>query len=251
MSKAIEDTKHRRYNVVLTLSGGLDSVVMLYDYVTNEQKMRAIYLDFGKPSSKREIASAKFHALQLGIPLDIVPVHGLTDMTMGFVSLVDQLADELDVKEYETDDGLLLRRARVDEARVSGFHVVLSITAYYAQILGVGRIAYAVTKEQTDGIIGLRESFGSIKNGIEKLNPDAGTINFETPMASLEKSEIVAKGSNLGVPLDCTWSCLLGGVAHCGRCRQCLARKDAFEKSNSNDPTVYRDQRPDLEFLRG
>ena len=170
-------------------------------------------------------------------------------MILGFASLADQLADELDVKEYETDDGLLLRRARGGQTRISGFYVVLSIIAYYAQILGVGRIAYAVTKEQVRDIPGVLKSFRGFEKGILHLNPDAGKITFETPFDSLNKSAIIAKGAKLGVPLDYTWSCLLGGIAHCGKCRQCLSRKKAFRKSKTIDSTVYRDQRPDLDFL--
>ena len=251
METTMKTVPNQTYSVVLSLSGGLDSVVMLHHYVQNNTKMRGIYLDFGKPASQREIASAKYHALQFGVPLDIVPVHGLTQMTSGFVSLADQIADELDIKEYETDDGLLLRRVVGDRTRVSGFYVVLAIAAYYAQILGITRIAYAVTREQTQSLPGVIQSFQKFQEGIEALNPDAGNLVFETPLAQLDKSDVVAKGLELGIALDCTWSCLLGGVAHCGKCRQCVSRREAFAKGKLKDPTVYRDQRPDLDFLGG
>ena len=117
-------------------------------------------------------------------------------------------------------------------------------------MLGVERIAYAVTKEQIDDIPGVLQSFATIGEGIEKLNPDAGQVHFEAPLSALKKSEAIEKGSKLDVPLDSTWSCLLGGVAHSGKCRQCSSRTGAFEESQIEDTTVYRDQRPDLDFLR-
>ena len=249
MAKVSKGATRLSCDVVLALSGGLDSVVMLYDYAHEKERMRATCLDFGKPASQREIASAKYHTLQLGVPLDVVPVHGLSVMTLGLASIADQIADELDIKEYETDDGLLLRRARGDQTRVSGFYVVMSIIAYYAQLLGVERIAFAVTSEQTEDFPGVIQSFAAFGKGIRHLNPDAGQVQFETPLASLKKSEVIDKGSKLNVPVDCTWSCLLGGVAHCGKCRQCLSRKEAFKKSKTKDTTVYRDQRSDLDFL--
>jgi 7-cyano-7-deazaguanine synthase in queuosine biosynthesis len=62
------------------------------------RKLRCVYLDYGKPASFREKASAKLVALRLSIPLEIIDVHGLAEMQNGYVPSAVGSGDELDVK---------------------------------------------------------------------------------------------------------------------------------------------------------
>ena len=123
MTKSEKLEKHSTDPVVLAFSGGLDSVVMLAEFNATVDSVRALYLDFGKRTSTKEIASAKYHSVRLGVPLEIVPVHELTQMVLGYGSMVDQLSDELDIKNTDADpDSVIVRQsAREDHARVSGF----------------------------------------------------------------------------------------------------------------------------------
>ncbi len=233
-----------KYDLVLSFSGGLDSVVLLHELIKAKKKLRAIYLDFGKLPAQRELSSAKYHSLQLGVPLDVVPMQGVTHMAQGFASLAEMMTDELDVggsTGFETRDGFLTRGCRNDAARVSGFLVVAGVTAYYAQLLGVEHVAFAVTKEQTKAVPGVLKSLDSFSKAVEILNTKAGSFSLETPFQNLTKAEIIKKGAKLKVPFDSTWSCLLGGIMHCGKCVQCLERQSAFKAAKINDSTVYEE----------
>lgn len=85
-------------NVVVVLSGGLDSAVLAYKLKQDGRSVRCVYLDYGKPASIQEKASAKYVALRLNLPLEIVNVHGLAEMQNGYVPAIIGSGDELDVK---------------------------------------------------------------------------------------------------------------------------------------------------------
>src|SRR5262245_30287877 len=68
----------------------------------------------------------------------------------------------------------------------------------------------------------------------------AHTIAIETPLATLEKSDVIRLGSELGVPLDLTLSCMNPqNGQHCGRCSKCRERRDGFAAAGITDPTRY------------
>jgi len=59
------------------------------------------------------------------------------------------------------------------------------------------------------------------------------------PFIGKTKADIVWLGVQLGVPYAETWSCYVGGEAHCGRCGTCTERREAFMLANVPDPTAY------------
>ena len=80
----------------------------------------------------------------------------------------------------------------------------------------------------------------------------AHPIEIATPFASMEKSEVIGLGVDLGVPLALTLSCMnppspLRGYGeasplkapHCGECSKCRERRDAFREAGVEDPTAY------------
>jgi 7-cyano-7-deazaguanine synthase len=68
----------------------------------------------------------------------------------------------------------------------------------------------------------------------------AADLDIATPFARMHKSEVIALGRSLGVPLELTLSCMQprSGV-HCGRCSKCRERKNAFSEAGGTDPTHY------------
>ena len=68
----------------------------------------------------------------------------------------------------------------------------------------------------------------------------AHAIEIDTPFVSMDKSEVIRLGAELGVPLELTLSCMnpRSGL-HCGRCSKCRERRDAFNDAGIADPTAY------------
>jgi len=69
-------------------------------------------------------------------------------------------------------------------------------------------------------------------------------IDVEAPFATWEKAAVIARGLELGVPLERTLSCMSplaidGQWRHCGLCSKCRERRDAFAEAGVEDPTSY------------
>ncbi|MGH9242206.1 MAG: 7-cyano-7-deazaguanine synthase [Vicinamibacterales bacterium] len=66
------------------------------------------------------------------------------------------------------------------------------------------------------------------------------TIEIGTPFATMEKSDVVRLGVELGVPLELTLSCMNPRPGrHCGLCSKCRERRDAFLGAGVDDRTEY------------
>ena len=66
------------------------------------------------------------------------------------------------------------------------------------------------------------------------------TIVVDTPFLSMEKSDVIRLGMELGVPLELTLSCMNPQDGrHCGQCSKCRERRDAFAEAGVVDPTAY------------
>jgi 7-cyano-7-deazaguanine synthase len=68
----------------------------------------------------------------------------------------------------------------------------------------------------------------------------AHDIRIDTPFGGKEKSDVIAIGAELGVPMELTLSCMnpRDGL-HCGMCSKCRERRDAFNEAGIADPTRY------------
>jgi len=60
-----------------------------------------------------------------------------------------------------------------------------------------------------------------------------------TPLAGLEKADVVRRGA--GLALDLTFSCLAPDerFRHCGACNKCEERRRGFREAGVADPTEY------------
>lgn len=224
--------KCRNKSVVL-MSGGVDSSVMLHQLVDQEARARALYLNFGKPMSAREIHAVKVQSLDLEVPLDVIDVRGIADIQRDFAPILDSARDELDVKDYEPVDR--------GPGYVSGFPIVLSVGTYYAQLVGADEIHVGVIGNQVKRHKAMPDAMATSVHVANGFNPSLPPVSVRTPFALLDKSEVIRLGNALEVRFAHTWSCLLALEAHCGRCSQCLSRKEAFRLAGVADPTTYLD----------
>ena len=68
----------------------------------------------------------------------------------------------------------------------------------------------------------------------------ASPIVIETPLASMDKADVIRLGAELGVAFELTLSCMQPvGSRHCGRCSKCRERRDGFAEAGISDPTTY------------
>lgn len=65
-----------------------------------------------------------------------------------------------------------------------------------------------------------------------------GELALKAPFVHDSKADIVARGLELGVPYELTWSCYEGGERPCGVCATCIDRTRAFELNGVVDPLL-------------
>lgn len=218
--------------VVVVLSGGIDSSVVLHAALSQGMAITVFHGVYGKPSSQRELAFAKWTAQTHRLPIEIVDLAGITAMQVGYVDPIEIAADEADMKFPEL----------ANDGSVSGFHTLISAAAYFTQITRNNTLALGLIREQAEKRPELESALSAFGGFISMLNPGAPPLHLAAPLIGLAKSEVVKLGSSLNVPFDRTWSCSspTQAIDHCGVCTQCNERKDAFTKARVNDPTSYR-----------
>ena len=74
-----------------------------------------------------------------------------------------------------------------------------------------------------------------------KKGVEGEVIHIKTPLIHLTKSEIIQKGTALGVDYEKTLSCYAPNAdgKACGLCDSCRLRKEGFAAANLKDPTHY------------
>lgn len=63
-------------------------------------------------------------------------------------------------------------------------------------------------------------------------------LKIEAPFVNKSKKDVVAKGLELKVPYELTWSCYEGHDKPCGVCGTCIDRIRAFELNGAKDPLM-------------
>lgn len=69
-----------------------------------------------------------------------------------------------------------------------------------------------------------------------------GGVKLQAPFMNSDKSEVVKRGIELGVPFELTRTCYQPLRLACGECGACRERLEAFEKNGVKDPLKYAGQ---------
>ena len=211
---------------VIILSGGMDSVTLLYDY--QERIALAVSFDYGSNHNHRELPFARLHCQRLGIDHVTIP---LAFMQQHFQSSL--LSGDASIPEGEYAEGNML-------STVVPFRngIMLSIAVGMAESRGLKHVMMANHGGDHSLYPDCRPEFVSAFSAAAQ----AGTyeaVTLEAPYTNLTKADIARHGRHLGVDYSLTWSCYRGGERHCGRCATCIERHEALVAAGISDPTLY------------
>lgn len=215
-------------NSLIALSGGVDSTTLLYEY--REEVACAVGFDYGSKHNARELAAAKAICRELEIPYLIIPLAFIEEY---FRSDLLLSGGEMQLGDYSEEN----MNSTVVPFRNG---IMLSVLAGLAESRDLQQVLIANHFGDHAIYPDCRESF--VKPMGEAIT--AGTSNgvkLVAPYTALTKTEIVARGTRLGVPYGKTYSCYQGGERHCGRCGTCRERHDAFVANGLEDPTLYEE----------
>lgn len=217
---------------IVSLSGGLDSTVLLADlkFRFPDAEIHSVSFAYGAKHNKEENWAAalvgKFYA---------TASHRHIDLTRAFVGIESNLmagGGPIPEGHYQAES----MKATVVPGRN---------TIFAAHLLGLAQS------------IGASHVFMGIHSGDHAIYPDCRplwracmssamreaseeAVTLEAPFISLDKVEIVAKGIKLNVPFHLTRTCYTSYSLACGKCGSCVERREAFAKNGVEDPIKYQ-----------
>lgn len=215
-------------NSIIILSGGMDSVTLLYDQ--KDYIALAVTFDYGSNHNKREAEFATYHCKLLGIEHIVIP---LDFMGKYFKSSLLEGADAVPEGHYEDKN----MKSTVVPFRNG---IMLSIACGLAESRGLTKVLIANHAGDHSIYPDCRATFINAMNQAMAY----GTyehINIYAPYTSLSKTDIAKVGKVLGIDYSKTYSCYKGGEKHCGKCGTCVERKEALRDAGIDDPTEYEE----------
>jgi len=222
-----------RPKAVVLLSGGMDSCVVTA--IANEtHRLALLHASYGQRTERRERQAfediADFYGVRerLAIRLDAFAQIGgsaLTDRNIAVPKNGEALATRAGIPVTYVP----FRNAHFLAAAVS-----------WAEVIGASAIFIGAVEEDSSGYPDCRpQYYHAFAEVIRQGTRPETHIAITTPVIAMKKSEIVKRGTELGAPLGCSWSCYESEDAACGACDSCRLRLTAFEKAGLRDPIPY------------
>lgn len=211
---------------VIVVSGGMDSVSMLYEF--RDRIALAVTFDYGSNHNAREIACAAENCRRLGIDHLVIP---LDFMGRYFESSLLSGADAIPQGHYSSEN----MKSTVVPFRNG---IMLAVACGLAESRDLQYVMIANHSGDHAIYPDCRGGFINAMSEAMKEGTYAG-ITILAPYTDLTKSEIAARGAQAGVDFALTYSCYKGGEKHCGRCGTCVERREAFMLAALTDPTDY------------
>lgn len=213
---------------IIILSGGMDSVTMLYDYA--ESIAVALSFDYGSNHNRKELPMAAYHCERLGIEHIIIPLEFIKQY---FHSSLLSGAEAIPEGRY--DD--VTMRSTVVPFRNG---IMLSVAAGMAEDRTLSRILMANHSGDHAIYPDCRPAFVDAMARAVREGTYNGVELF-TPYTHWTKTDIAKRGKELGIDYSKTWSCYKGGNKHCGKCGTCQERREALREAGIVDTTEYVD----------
>lgn len=213
---------------LIVLSGGMDSVTLLYDY--RDVVALAVTFDYGSNHNAREIACARIHCERLGIEHIVIP---LAFVAKYFKSSLLSGADAIPEGNYDDEN----MKSTVVPFRNG---IMLAVACGIAESRDLRRVMLANHFGDHAIYPDCRRDFVDAMSEAMRCGTYCGVTVF-APYTDITKADIARRGAQLGIDYAETYSCYKGGEHHCGRCGTCRERREALAVAGIADPTLYDD----------
>lgn len=222
---------------VVLLSGGLDSVTLLYHTIKDQDfdEVYALSFNYGQ-KHKRELEAAAWHCEQLSEVKEhrVLDISFMEDYLKGASSLV---GDQIDVPALDDikDDDLDQPVTYVPNRNM----LLLSLAASYAEARSCQELFYGAQSQDEYGYWDCTTEFLDNMNNVLSLNR-RDAVRIQAPFVSLRKADEIKLGLTYGVDYSKTWTCYRGDLEPCKVCPSCVERAIAFEDCGIEDPLLSK-----------
>ena len=226
--------------VIVTLSGGMDSAVLLYKAAELFKEVHTITFDYGQRhdrelvAAKKQLLNAKHDfpnvtftnkLLDVKYIKEIAPTSSLTNDDIDTPN-VNDIMGEAQPKSYVPFRNLMF----------------ISILASYAEAVKASEIWYGAA--QADSLAGYWDSsneFIDTFNNLAALNRET-VIKLVAPLVKMSKKDIILDGVYLGVNFDDTYTCYSGEYPCDAESASSSLRLKGFIDAKLRDPLLYTQQ---------
>jgi len=225
----------QKNKIVVPVSGGMDSVVLLYKAIEAVGKENVFPLTFNyRQRHSRELDCAFAQIIDAGCrwqskTVDVSFIRELAPTS----SLTNENIDTPDIREIA---GEAQPKSYVPNRNM----IFLSIAASYAEAVGACIVYHGATK--VDSLAGYWDAspeFLPAINTILALNRENRVV-IEAPLIKMDKAEIVKEGVRLGVKFSKTYTCYSGEEKCDANSPSSALRIKGFAKAGYIDPLPYK-----------
>jgi 7-cyano-7-deazaguanine synthase len=225
--------------LVLPISGGMDSSVLLHKAVNEFDSIYCLTFDYGQRHKKEiEFAHEQIkHALKKNKNIhhrvldvkflrELAPTSSLTNDDIPTPD-VAEIMGEAQPKTYVPNRNMMF----------------LSICAAHAEAVGADTVWHGAA--QADSLAGYWDGspeFLESVNSLLNLNRD-NPVTIEAPLINLSKADIVIEGITNEVVFSKTWTCYDGDNLPDSRSASSSLRLQGFIEAGYADPCLYKDQK--------
>jgi 7-cyano-7-deazaguanine synthase len=223
--------------VVVPVSGGMDSTVLLHLAASKFDKVYAISFDYGQRHIK-ELESADYQINNIRDRESEANVYSHRVIQLPFfkdISTSSLLNHQIEVAKAKDVMGDPQTVNYVPFRNM----MLLSIACSYAEGFGADVVYHGAA--QADSVAGYWDGsleFLTAINNVTSLNR-RNKIRIEAPLIDKSKKEIIELGLELGVDFGHTWTCYEGVDKACGECTACSLRLQGFIQAGVRDPLEY------------
>jgi 7-cyano-7-deazaguanine synthase len=227
-----DDTKR----AVVLVSGGMDSATATFEAMDRGYELYLLHTSYGQETERKERECATDLAAVDALDVaDFLQVETSHLARIGASSLTD---DEMEVEEADLESDEI--PSSYVPFRNSN---LLSMATSYAEANECDAIFIGAHSEDYSGYPDCRpEFFEAFQNVIDVGTKPETNIDLIVPFVDWSKTDIAARGVELEVPYEITWSCYREEAPACGTCDACAFRLKAFQEIGEKDPIDYRER---------
>jgi len=184
-------------NVLVLFSGGIDSTSCIHYYQKLDYNVIGLFIDYGQPAANQERIAVEKISDILGI--DIIKIKSKIALNNkgGFIQ----------------GRNLLL------------FAISLSSYPFKKGIISLGIHSGTIYPDCSQTFVELNQRMLDLYTG--------GNIILDCPFLNMNKQEIYNYFIKIGIPIELTYSCELGGEIPCGECLTCMDIKKLQNESKN------------------
>lgn len=226
---------------VILSSGGIDSTTAMAIAKSEGFDLYSLSFRYGQ-RHYAELVSAQRVAEFFN-----VKKHLIVNVDLGNIG-GSALTDSIDVPKHDRVEDLSKDEIPITYVPARNT-IFLSYALAWAEVIKAGTIFIGVTAVDYSGYPDCRPEYIAAFEQMANLATRTGVtgevaLKIRTPLINLSKSEIILKGTELGVDYSLTLSCYDPDEAgrSCRRCDSCLHRIKGFKDAGIVDPTIYYQQ---------